>query len=619
MSEMRAQMGDEDDAHVTIYHTNGQSKEDFFHFLDEQWKGIALDVETVEDIIVGIGIGTDEEAAYFTKGDVVVGIACVARHCLQYGRTLVMHNGKSDVRALRATFPEQCSWPLKDWHEWDTMVAANVLGYEDLDLQTRARDDVHHYWVGKFSELVKEYGAKDLEGVPEHVVAEYNIGQVAATWALYEDYAPRIDSEEWSRKVFELECEIWPILVQMEENGFLIDRERLSKLREQYVMEAEGWIEALKVLSFQQIQNPNSPKQVKEFLYEWLGHKKLGKQYESKKTGDPSTSERVLKKIKAAPEGSLPEYKWITPLLEARQTIKLIGTYCDGIALRLDSEGRSHTTLSQTTADTGRLASRDPNHQNIPKRRGPEIRRCFVAPPGHLLVAADMDQLELRIIAEEAQEQRMRKVFLEGGDIHQKTADEILMDPTKRFPAKILNYTIGYLAGAQQIADQIGCTLSRAQRYQATYFRSYSRLTDWIEEWDTRSRELGYTETWLGRRRDVSAIYKDPKKNYGGGTFKHIPRLSFVGEGTRKAVNTRIQGTAAEIVKISMVKVENELRRLGLASRQLIQVHDEIVLEVPEEEIDVVKWILRKNMSTVYKSMPLPCTVKVGKNWGDVH
>lgn len=594
---------------MSVYVTNGKTRAEFLEWLT-QLPELALDVESVEDVIVGIGLGTDEVAAYFTKGDVSLIVPWIPR--LGTKTPIVMHNGKSDVKTLRYTFKGFPYIPI-----WDTMVAANVLGYDDLDLQTRALEDVG-YLTGKYSDLIKEYKAADLEGVPEGVVAQYNLDQVVATWQLHRYYAGRMVANPWSIPVFELEMQVLPILLQMEENGMLIDKDQLLSLRERYAIEADAWVEALKILTGNRIQNPNSPKQVKEFLYGFLGYKSLGGQYVSKRTGDPSTSERVLKKIAASSVGGNPEYRWIRPLLRARQTIKLIGTYCDGIAERLDSEGRSHTSLSQTTADTGRLASRDPNHQNIPKRRGPEIRRCFVAPRGWVLVAADMDQLELRIIAEESGEELMRNVFLMGGDIHLQTALDVFGDPAKRFPAKILNYTIGYLAGAQQIADQIGISKTRAEHLQQTYFRRYWRLTQWINDWDSVCRTRGYTETWLGRRRDVTAFYADARKNYAGGSIKEGQGRNW-GEGTRKSINTRIQGTAAEIVKINMVKVERELRRLGLASRQLIQVHDEIVLEVPEEELDIVKWVLRRNMSTQYKEMPLPCTIKVGKNWGDVH
>ena len=586
---------------MSTYIIGGDDRDSFLEWLSNSPE-LALDIETVEDIIIGIGLGTDEKRGYFTGRDAKVLLPYIVD--IQAKNPIVMHNGKSDVLGLRKSFP---GFPMIRIQ--DTMVEAHLAGYEDLDLKA-VTQSVLGEDIEKFTDLVGRYKTKDLEGVPEEVVAEYNLSQVSATWRIDRALIPNLDPD-----IYGLEMDILPILSQMEENGFLIDRERLLELREQYVNEAAAWTEAVKTLTGGEIQNVNSPKQVREFLYGFLGHKVI---YETKSKA-PSTAERVLKKIVAGQEGSLPEYRWIRPLLHARQTIKLIGTYCDGIVDKLDAEGRSHTSLSQVSTDTGRLASRDPNHQNIPKRRGPEIRRCFIAPPGHYIVAADMDQLELRIIAEESGEETMRQVFLSGGDIHQQTADEVLGDSTKRFPAKVLNYTIGYLAGAQQIADQLGVSRHKAERLQDTYFRKYYRLTRWINEWDALCRARGYTETWLGRRRDVSQFYNDPKKNYQGGSFKvGTGGRSHWGEGTRKALNTRIQGTAAEIMKFNMLKVENELRALGLGSRQLIQVHDEIVLEVPEEELDIVKNVLRRKMSTLYKEMPLPCTVKVGRNWGDV-
>jgi DNA polymerase I len=355
--------------------------------------------------------------------------------------------------------------------------------------------------------------------------------------------------------------------------------------------------DAVNSLTEGHIRNVNSPKQVSEYIFNHLSTRAI---YRSKRTGKPSTSERVLKKLLAKdPE----KYAFCRILLRSREIKKLDGTYCRGILTRLGQDGRSHTQLSQTTAETGRLASKEPNHQNIPKRRieGLEIRRCMIAPPGHVLIACDMDQLELRLIAEEAGESKMQEAFHAGEDIHLKTALEMFNDPTKRFPAKVLNYTIVYLAGAQQIADQVGRSKAVAEMWQTKYFRTYRLLRKWIEDWAEVCAKQGYVETWLGRRRDMTRYFNI---NYE--------------EGMRKSVNTRIQGTAAEILKLAMVRVDDRIREKQMSSRMLMQIHDELLLEVPFEEVDEVVDLLRKEMTTMYGSMPLPCTVSVGANWADV-
>lgn len=576
---------------MSWYTTDGCSPDAFKEwFWQVKPSPVALDIETVEDIIIGIGVGNEEVAAYVTKQHVreILPLILEANNLAP----IVMHAGKSDSIGVRKAFPEM---PLL--RVWDTMVAANVLQYQDLDLQTLVRV-VLGYHIGSFKDLTKEYKVKDLEGIPEEVVAEYNLSQIIGTWRLYREFEPRIRASEKLTRVLELEHQVLPILAQMEENGILIDAQRLAMLRERYVIEGDTYQEIVSTLTHGGITNVNSPKQVSEYLFEVLQHPAI---YRSKKTGAPSTSERVLQKIAAGKKGELPEYKWIRPLLHTRQTKKLIGTYCDGILERLDEQGRSHTSLSQTTADTGRLASKEPNHQNIPKRRGPEIRRCFIAPEGCVLVAADMDQLELRLIAEESGEEKMQDAFYTGKDIHLQTALDIFGDPAKRFPAKVLNYTIVYLAGPQQIADQMGVSKAKAEMWQSNYFRKYWRLTRWIKDWGKDAEARGYVETWLGRRRDLRDFFALNQQ-----------------EGVRKAVNTRIQGTAAEIMKLNMVKVETRLRELKLKSRQLIQIHDELLLEVPLRELEMVKVILEDEMSTHYHNMPLPTTIKVGPNWGDV-
>jgi DNA polymerase-1 len=588
---------------MSTYLIGATSNKQFLEWLDH-CPEIALDIETVEDIVIGIGLGTDEMAGYFTKEHVHLVLPHIVE--IQSLWPIVMHNGGSDVRGLRKSFP---GTPMI--RVWDTMVAASLFNEPELNLEYLAWHVGSPILHESFKKLMKEYKAKDLEGVPEEIVAEYNLSQVIATWKLKQYYLPLIEENPNFPRVYDIEMQILPLLTQMEENGVLIDAPRLADLRERFDAEATAYQDVVTELTHGGITNVNSPKQVSEWIFEVLGHPVIYKT----DSGAPSTEERVLKKIAAGKHGDEPRYKFLRPLLHTRQIRKLVGTYCDGLAASLDGDSRSHTQFSQVTADTGRLASREPNHQNIPKRRGPEIRRCFVAPPGSVLVAADMDQLELRIIAEEAQEPRMQDAFRSGRDIHQEVADELHLE---RFPAKILNYTIVYLAGAQQIADQIGVSKAKAEMWQNSYFRKYSTLVQWMKDYSALCEQRGYTETWLGRRRDVVDFFADAKKNYRGGTYRSGSGTG-LGEGARKSVNTRIQGTAAEVMKLAMLRVENRLRELKLRSRQLIQIHDEILLEVPVGELEIVKLVLEEEMTTKHLTMPLPITIKVGLNWGDVH
>lgn len=555
---------------------------------------LALDIETVEDVIIGVGLGTDEMAGYFTKEDVRIILPYVVD--IQSLWPIVMHNGGSDVRGLRKSFS---GIPMV--RVWDTMVAASLFNEPELNLEYLAAYRVASPVVhGSFKEITKEYKVKDLEGVPEEAVAEYNLSQVVATWLLKSYYGERIAKSQNLTRVFEIEMQILPLLTQMEENGVLLDLEKLKELGDRLTVEADAYQELVSELTHGGIKNVNSPQQVSEYLFEVLRHPII---YKTKSGKGGSTDERVLKKIMAGKHHDDPAYKFLGPLLHCRQTRKLVGTYTEPLAASVDLGGRSHTQFSQVSTDTGRLASRSPNHQNIPKRRGPEIRRCFIAPSGSVLVAADMDQLELRIIAEEAQDPRMLDAFHSGRDIHQEVADTIGIP---RFPAKVLNYTIVYMAGAQQIADQMKVSKVKAEMWQTAYFRKYYGLSSWIRRYGAECEARLYTETWLGRRRDLSEYF-------GEGIS---PR--FRQEGLRKAVNTRIQGTAAEIMKLAMLRVESRIRSLELESRQLIQIHDEILLEVPMHELSVIRLVLTQEMSTHHGGMPLPCTIKVGSNWGDV-
>lgn len=595
---------------MTWYFRGVRSKDAFWAYV-RVMDGIAFDMESVNDDVIGLGLGDDEVRAYASGESAATEMLRRFLHVQKYMLPIprIAHSATSDLGALGVThFPE--FYPI-----YDTMVACHILQDElqlnALNLQYLAMA-VCDLQIDSFDTITKRYKAKDLSGVPEIEIAKYNLSQIHATTKLWRRTEEKFSTLPTLKKVYELEMQILPILAKMEDAGILVDKKRLLSLGKRFAIEGDALQDAVKELTHEQIQNVNSPLQVKNYIFgkepHQLGARVIYRNKPTKKDieagsriGSASTSERVLKKlIEKDPE----KFGFCRVLLRSREIKKLVGTYCIGIATRLDSESRSHTQLSQVTAETGRLASKEPNHQNIPKRRieGLEIRRSMIAPPGHLLIAADMDQLELRIIAEEAQEDKMRGAFLRGEDIHLKTAMEMFGDPSKRFPAKVLNYTIVYLAGPQQIADQVGRSKAVAEMWQQQYFRTYKTLWKWIQEWGLLCEQQRYVETWLGRKRDMSRYFD----------LNHE-------EGVRKSVNTRIQGTAAEVLKLAMVRVDQRLTREGARSRMLMQIHDELLLEVPLDEVESTKRLLKEEMTTLYKAMPLPCTVKVGENWADVH
>ncbi len=608
---------------MTWYFRGVRSKDAFWAYV-RVMDGVAFDMESVNDEVIGLGLGDDEVRAYASGEYAATEMLRRFLHVQKFmlpETPRIAHSATSDLGALGVThFPE--FYPI-----YDTMVACHILQDElqlnALNLQYLAMA-VCDLQIDSFDTITKRYKAKDLSGVPEIEIAKYNLSQIHATTKLWRATQEKFSTLPTLKKVYELEMRVLPILAKMEDAGIMVDRSRLLALGRRFAVEGDALQDAIRELTNGQIQNVNSPLQVSNYIFgidTSAGQLATRIRYLTKK-GAPQTSERVLKKLlEKDPEG----FSWLRILLRARQIKKLVNTYCIGIATRLDENQRSHTQLSQVSTGTGRLASKEPNHQNIPKRRieGLEIRRCMIAPPGHLLIACDMDQIELRIIAEEAGEVKMQEAFLSGKDIHLQTAIDIFNGPADRFKAKVFNYTIAYLAGPQQVADQLRVSKKRAEYLQETYFRKYRRLTEWLEEWDAICKEQGYVETWYGRRRNLTAFYEDPRYNHPSGGF-HLPPVGrspsyLVTDGMRKAVNTRIQGTAAEVLKQLMVKVDQRLTRDKMQTRCLMAIHDELLLESPFEEVESTKLLLREEMTTLYKAMPLPCTVKVGENWADVH
>lgn len=584
---------------------------------------LAFDMESlqvgVDEVVLGLGVGTDTFQAYVTEDRDIVELM---EHFELVNGPRIAHAANADLGTLGATRDPRF-FPI-----FDTMIAAHILGGHTLvNLKQLALEDLGLHIEG-YSDFIKRFKAKDLSEIPLRDVATYNGHQIKATYLLWKKYSPMIEEDEYFPKVFDLEMQVLPILAEMENNGILINKKGLKRLAKQYTAEADALEEALGEITKGNILNVNSPKQVTGYIFGkgpgQLGHRPTGY---SKTTGKPSANEKALTKLLE----QNPRLTWVKLILQTRELRKLVGTYCDGIVEKL-RYGRSHSHLSQVSTDTGRLASTDPNHQNIPKRtdKGLSIRRCFIAPKGYSLIACDMDQIELRILAEESNEPLMREAFLAGKDIHLQTAIDIFKDPALRFRAKVFNYTVAYLAGPAQIATQIHSDKKTAVGFQRTYFETYRGLTRWVKRVDraTRAPRLLSKDaalpirTDLGRLRDLTEVYNHGGNNESSG-FK-LPALEEeeefnVVEGTRKAVNTIIQGTAAEVMKRNLVELDKMLKCNKLQTRMLMAIHDEVLLEVPDDELEIAKEIVKEAMTTSYKNMPLPCTVKVGPNWADVH
>jgi len=424
------------------------------------------------------------------------------------------------------------------------------------------------------------------------------------TLAIHDVLYPKICADEKLRRVYEtIELPVMPVLLDMERNGVLLDREKL----ETQSHELGKTMLALEQKAYDAAGQPfnlNSPKQIQEILFERQGLPV------KKKTpsGQPSTDEDVLAEL--ALDYPLPKL-----LLEFRAVAKLKSTYTDKLPRMMDPQtGRVHTTYSQAVAVTGRLASNDPNLQNIPVRtaEGRRIREAFIAPPGWKLVSADYSQIELRIMAHLSGDEGLRHAFAHGHDVHRATAAEVFGLPLEkvsedeRRTAKTINFGLIYGMSSFGLAQNLGIERTTAQAYIDSYFSRYPGVKRYMDATREQARSAGYVETLFGRRLWL------PEMRSGSPGRRQAAE--------RAAINAPMQGTAADLIKLAMVSVQDWLQHDGLRARLVMQVHDELVLEVPGEELDAVKEGVRARMQDVTElDVPLIVDVGVGDNWDQAH
>jgi DNA polymerase-1 len=434
--------------------------------------------------------------------------------------------------------------------------------------------------------------------------AQYAAEDADVTLRVHQALAPRLAAEPRLAALYrDTELPVAEILFRMERHGVLIDTQALSRQSDalgKRLMEIEATAHALAGQPF----NLNSPKQLAEILFTNLGLPVVKKT----PSGTPSTDEEVLQKL--AEDYPLPKC-----LLEHRTLAKLKGTYADKLPKMANpATGRVHTSYSQAVAVTGRLASSDPNLQNIPIRteEGRRIRAAFVAPPGHRLVSADYSQIELRIMAHLSKDDGLLNAFARGEDVHRATAAEVFgvtpleVSNEQRRAAKAINFGLIYGMSAFGLAKQIDVDRSAAQTYMDRYFARYPGVARYMEETRAAAKENGYVETVFGRRLWLPDI-----------------RSSNVGRrqgAERAAINAPMQGTAADLIKLAMIAVQGWLDREKLQSKLILQVHDELVLEVPDGELAAVKAALPPLMAGVAKlAVPLVAEVGAGANWDEAH
>jgi DNA polymerase-1 len=399
----------------------------------------------------------------------------------------------------------------------------------------------------------------------------------------------------------EIDLPLAYVLLAMEQAGVQLDSAVLAEMSGKLagdIQRLEKRIHELAGVEF----NVNSPKQLGDVLFNQMG---LPRPFKSGKGKTISTAQDVL-------EGLAGEHEIARLVLEFRQSSKLKSTYIDALPL-LCRNGRLHTSFNQTVAATGRLSSTNPNLQNIPIRteQGREIRAAFVAAEGKMLVGADYSQIELRLLAHYSQDPLLLEAYRTGKDIHTLTAAEVfgvppmLIDAEHRRRAKAVNFGIVYGLSPFGLAQQLGIEQKEAKRFIDSYFARYVGVRGFIDRTLEQARRDGFVRNLFGRKRPIPDLQS---KN---------PNLR--GFAERTAVNTPLQGTAADLIKIAMLRLDSELRTRGLQAKMLLQVHDELVLEAPLHEVEVVKVLVKECMEGAYKlSVPMEVEVSVGRNWRDM-
>lgn len=486
---------------------------------------------------------------------------------------------------------------------FDSMIGQYLLNpsQNDYSLKVLANEYLNTPIIGKEDILgtgksKKTFGEISLDERVSYIANELEI--ISRLEGLIKDL---IKSQNMERLFYEVELPLISVLASMEYIGFTVDVEKLKELGEEFDEKIEVLTQSIYGLAGEEF-NINSPKQLGEILFEKLKLPVIKKT----KTGY-STNAEVLE--------SLTEVHPIAEkILEYRQLVKLKSTYVDGLISVIDKNtGKVHSSFNQTITTTGRISSTEPNLQNIPIRteEGRKIRKVFVPSSSeYVLVDADYSQIELRVLASIADDPKLKEAFFTGEDIHRKTASEVFgvkleeVTPLMRSRAKAVNFGIVYGISDYGLARDLKISRKEAKQYIDNYLKNYVKVKEYMQNIVEQGRTKGYVETILHRRRYLPEL---ASKNYNIRSF-----------GERMAMNTPIQGSAADIIKLAMVNVYNELRKRNMKSRLILQVHDELIIEAHRDEVEEVKVLLKNLMENAIKlNVPLSVDMEIGDSWYD--
>jgi DNA polymerase-1 len=483
---------------------------------------------------------------------------------------------------------------------FDTMLAAYIIepGKRYYELPDLTRE-----WLGLDVKTNERAAGKDGAGaLPADGAGAYAARAACAALLLKDKLEPALAERGGAGLLADIELPLGPVLADMEWNGVLIDAGLLSRLSQEYTDELKRITQGIYGFAGEEF-NINSHKQLGEILFVKLGL------HGGKKTksGSQSTSVEVLENLSE-------DYPIVRSILDYREKQKLLSTYIDALPAQILPEtGRVHTTFNQAVTATGRLSSTNPNLQNIPVRteNGRKIRESFIAPEGSLLVSADYSQIELRILAHLSGDPSLIQAFTDDKDIHTETASIVYgvfpetVTPEMRRAAKTINFGLMYGMGPVNLSKQLGVSFAEAKSFIESYFAQFPSIRQYMDEAVRKTRELGYSETLLGRRRYLPEIDSSNRT---------------IREGAeRTAVNTPVQGTAADIIKLAMIRVHSKLGEWP-GAKMLLQIHDELVFEVPEEQAEgFAKWAGDEMGAAYEMKVPLKVDAGVGRHWGEAH
>ena len=489
---------------------------------------------------------------------------------------------------------------------FDTMVAHYVLQPELPHNMDALAEQYLGYSTIKIEELIGPKGKKqkNMRDLPPGDVYEYACEDADVTLRLKNALHDELVRNDAIQLFEEVEMPLVRVLAAMELTGVRIDTETLRETSELFTLRMNKLEEEVFALAGESF-NLSSPKQVGEILFDKL---KIDERAKRTKTGQYVTSEEVLEKLR-------PRHEIVDRILNYRGLKKLTSTYVDSLPTLINpSTGKIHTSFNQTVTSTGRLSSSNPNLQNIPVRGddGKEIRKAFIPEPGCTFFSADYSQIELRIMAHLSGDKHMIEAFLEGDDIHASTAAKIYHKPIgdvtrdERRKAKTANFGIIYGISVFGLAERLNVPRSEARELIDGYFATYPRVREYMDESIERARRQGYIETLLRRRRYLPDI----------NSRNAIVR----GYAERNAINAPIQGSAADIIKIAMVRIYNRFLSENLRSTMMLQVHDELNFSVVPEEREIVEQIVIHEMENAYSlSVPLKADCGWGANWLEAH